>query len=414
MLGQKILTLDLGTSSVRAALSVWKGEDFRFFIKTAPSRGIKNGNIINLASARESLNSALNGLKLEAPATLPNEAYVLVPGGCTLGYQVEASIEFPGLKTISHNDVNVVKNKAKDELLRKKGQTVKSYYEVIHVVPQEFIVDSVDGIQNPIGRSGRKLTIKAFIVLVSRSHVKTIGDLLRELNLKLKGVVLQSFAASFGIRNASSYFNNNLLIYMGAGNTEFIYFREDKPVLSKHLPFGSEDIVEFLVKKLKVSRGEAERLYREYGSAYALTLSKEEVISVNYGNRVMKVPKILVPALIQLKLKETFKDIKSILIDEDASYFENLSGVSLTGGLAKLKDIDILVEKIFKVPVTIPPLSSSDVKDVALSPVVGVTDYIVTLMDRKKLSDIREDLTKVYEKRSSIFASIWRFIADII
>ncbi len=414
MLGQKILTLDLGTSSVRVALSVWKGEDFQFFVKTAPSRGIKNGNIINLASARESLNSALNGLKLEAPTTLPNEAYVLVPGGCTLGYQVEASIEFPGLKTISHNDVNVVKNKAKDELLRKKGQTVKSYYEVIHVVPQEFIVDSVDGIQNPIGRSGRKLTIKAFIVLASRSHVKTVSDLLRELNLRLKGVVLQSFAASFGIRNSSSYFNNNLLIYMGAGNTEFIYFREDKPVLSKHLPFGSEDIIEFLIKKLKVSRSEAERLYREYGRAYALNLSKEEVINVNYGNRVVKVPKILIPALIQLKLKETLKDIKSILIEEDVSYFENLSGVFLIGGLAKLKDIDVLVEKMFKVPVTIPSLSRFNVKDVALSPIVGVTNYIVTLMDRKKLSDIREDLTSVYEKRNGIFASIWRFIADII
>ena len=414
MLGQKILTLDLGTSSIRAALSFQKGDKHQFFIKTAPSRGIKNGNIINLASAREALSSALNGLKLEAPMALPNEAYVLVPGGCTLGYQVEATIEFPGIKTISHNDVNVVKNKAKDELLRIKGQTVKSYYEVIHVVPQEFIVDSVDGIQNPIGRSGRKLTMKAFIVLASRSHVKTLEDLLKELNLKLKGVVLQSFASSFGIRSQNSYFNNNLLLYMGAGNTEFMYFREDKPVLSKHLPFGSEDIMEFLIKKLKVSRTEAERLYREHGSAYAFNVSKEEVIHINYGSKTLKAPKILIPALIHLKLKEVFKDIKSLLSEENPDYLENLSGVYLTGGLSKLKDIDTLAEKIFKAPVTVPPLSHPEVSDVALSPLVGVTDYIVSLSDRKKLSDIREDLTRSYERGGGFFASVWRFITDII
>ena len=414
MLGQKILTLDLGTSAVRASLSFQKGDDFAFYIKTAPSRGIKNGNIINMASAKESLSSALNALKLDAPTALPNEAYVLVPGGCTLGYQVEASIEFPGIKTISHNDVNVVKNKAKDELLRKKGQTVKSYYEVIHVVPQEFVVDAVDGIQNPIGRSGRRLTIKAFIVLASRSHVKTLEELLKKLNLNLKGIVLQSFAASFGIRNKNSYFNNNLVIYLGAGNTEFIYFREDKPVLSRHLPFGSEDLLEFIIKKLKVSRSEAERLYNEYGSAYAFNVSKEEVIHVNYGSRSIKVPKILIAALIQLKLRDVFRDIKAILTEEDASFFENLNGVFLTGGLSKLKDINVLAEKIFKAPVTIPPLSHSNVEDVALSPIVGVTDYILSLMDREKLSDIKEDLTKYYEKKGSFFASIWRFIADII
>ncbi len=414
MLGQKILTLDLGTSSIRAALSFQKGDKHQFFIKTAPSRGIKNGNIINLASAREALSSALNGLKLEAPMALPNEAYVLVPGGCTLGYQVEATIEFPGIKTISHNDVNVVKNKAKDELLRIKGQTVKSYYEVIHVVPQEFIVDSVDGIQNPIGRSGRKLTMKAFIVLASRSHVKTLEDLLKELNLKLKGVVLQSFASSFGIRSQNSYFNNNLLLYMGAGNTEFMYFREDKPVLSKHLPFGSEDILEFLIKKLKVSRTEAERLYNEYGSAYAFNVNKEEVIHINYGSKTLKAPKILIAALIHLKLKEVFKDIKSMLDEEDPGFVENLSGVLLTGGLSKLKDIDTLAERIFKAPAMVPPLSHPEVSDVSLSPVVGVTDYIASLSDKKKLSDIKEDLTKSYEKGGGFFATIWRFITDII
>ena len=116
----KILTIDLGTSSIRAALTTVKGDKRQTTFTTTPSRGIKNGNIINVPSAKDSLQSALNKLKLEATSTVPTEAYVVVPGGSTLGYEVEAKISFPGIKTINYNDVNMVKNKVKDELRRRR------------------------------------------------------------------------------------------------------------------------------------------------------------------------------------------------------------------------------------------------------------------------------------------------------
>ena len=130
------------------------------------------------------------------------------------------------------------------------------------------MIENLTGIQNPAGHSGRELSMKAFVVLASKSAIKTIEALLKELNLKLKGIILQSLASIYGFKDEKNhYLNNNLIIYLGAGNTEYFYFREDRPILNKHIPFGGEDIINFIISSLKVSRKEAERLFFEHGSA---------------------------------------------------------------------------------------------------------------------------------------------------
>jgi cell division protein FtsA len=412
MLEQKILTIDLGTSAVRVALSVIHGNKRTITMTTAPSRGIRGGNIVNFQSARDSLNSALNKLKVESSVTIPPEAYVLVTGAHTISYAVESKITFAGIQTISYSDVNEVKNKAKRELLKKLGQAA-SHFEIIHIIPQEFIIENLTGIQNPIGHNGRELTMRAFVILASKSSIKTIESLLKEVGLRLKGVVLQSFAASHGIRDEKTYLNNNLVIYMGAGNTEYFYFREDKPVFLRHLPFGSEDIIENLVHQLKISRRDAEKLFLEHGSAYAFKVNKEEIIDVNYGMHTKKVPKIPIAALIHAQLKKLFKDIKEDLKSIDPTFISNLNGVYLTGGLAKLKDIDFLASKILKAPAFVAETQDDVMKDTALSPIVGTTSFVMSLRNRKRIVDVKEDLTKDYSKKGFLYG-IWRFITDLI
>ncbi|ADU96817.1 cell division protein FtsA [Thermovibrio ammonificans] len=413
MLEQKVLTVDLGTSTVRAGLAVLKsGEIKQLTVKQTPSRGINSGTIVNATSAKETLTSAINKVKLESPATVPNEAYVVVPGSYTLGFQVESKITLPTLKTITYNDVNAVKNKAKDELLRRLGSPVKTKYEILHIIPQEFKVDNVDGIQNPIGHSGRELTIRAFVILAAKNYMKTVEDLFKEAGLRLKGGVLQVLASYYSIKGEDSYFNNNLLIHIGAGNTEVLYFREDKPVLLKHVPFGGEDIIKFIIQKLKVSRQEAERLYREYGYAYAFAVNQEETIDINYGKKVRKAPKVLIAALIHLKLKELFKDIISDLNEKDPSFIENLNRVYLTGGLTNLKEITTLTEKVFKAPAEVAKPKGTD--DPTLAPIVGVVNYVRSLNNSERIEDVKEDLIKEPGGSGSIFQIIRRFILDLI
>ncbi len=412
MLQNKSLVVDLGTSNVRVALFIRKRDKVDVLVKSVPSMGIKGGNIINPTSAGECLKIALDKLKIESPSTVPYSASVIVPGNFLVSYQVESTIEFPGITTLSHNEVNEVKNKAKRELFR-GNRYLKSYYEIIHVIPQEFIVDGIDGIQNPIGRSGQKLTMRALIVLASKNHIETVKGIFRNVNLSVERFVAQPLAAFYGIRDSNFYYNNNLFIYMGSGNTEFVYFREDKPVLMRSIPAGGEDLIDALIEKLKVSRKEAERLFSEYGSAYALKVSKEEVITVNYANYSIKLPKIIVPALIQKKLQEIFKDIRSTLNKEDPGYFKNLNSVFLTGGVSKLKDIEILARRIFKSPSVIPEIKSVPLGDSSLSPVAGVFNYLISLEDREKLMDLREDIRRSHSK-VGWFSGIWKFLMDLI
>ena len=409
---QKVLTVDMGTHKVRTTLTVFYPQR-KTIITTAPSRGIKGGNIVNFQSAKDSLNSALNRLKVESHIAVPVEAYALITGAHTISYAVESKIVFPGIQAITHTEVNDVKNKAKKELLRKLGQTVRSYYDVIHIIPQEFIVDNLRGIQNPIGHNGRELTMKAFVILGAKSSIRTINSLFEKVGLKLKGVVLQSLAASYGIRDERTYLNNNLVLYMGAGTTEYLYFKEDKPVSFGYIPFGSEDVIDNLVQQLKLSRKEAEKLFLKCGSAYAFKVSKEETVNVNYGTVTRKLPRVLISALIHAQLKKLFKDVKEKLNSADKSYVSNLNRVYMTGGLAKLKDIDVLAEKSFKAPAVVPDAQDTVVKDTALSPAVGVANFLYSMSSGRKLTDIKEDITKSFSEQGWV-PRIRRFIMELI
>ncbi len=416
MVEEKILTIDPGSSRIRFSLTKInrKGETKAVMITETPARGIKNGNIVNFPSARDSFKATLNKLKLESPIPVPGEAYVLLSGAHTLSYTVESKISFPGIQTISYSDINDVKKKAKKELLNKLGQAVKQHYEVIHVIPQEFIIENLSGIQNPVGHSGKELSMKAFIVLASKSAIKTIEALLKEMNLRLKGVILQSLASVYGFKDEKNhYLNNNLVIYLGAGNTEFFYFREDRPVLNKHFPFGGEDIINFIISQLKVSRKEAEKLFLEHGSAYAFNVDKEEVISINYGSTIRKVPKILIPIFIQMQLQKIFKDIKNHLNSKDTSIVTNLNKIYLTGGLTKIKDIDLLVSKVFKTPAQVCNARDKEYSDSSYAPIIGVAKYVASTISGGKLLDIKEDLVRERE-RSGVIGSLLRFITDFV
>ena len=377
-----ILAVDLGTESVRVSLTSIKGNNKYSRVVEVPSRGIRSGNIVNPSSAEDSLISALNKLRIEVGTSLPNEAYIVVPGSRILSYEVEARIVFPSMKIINYNDVNEVKNKIKSELRRMKGVGIKKY-DISHIIPQEFIVGNVEGIQNPIGHSGKELILRAFVILVAKDHWNTLDNLAKKVGLRLKGGVLQTLASYYAFKDDNTYFNNVLFLYMGAGSTEFLYFREDAPILFKQEPFGAEDLIEFIAQSLKVSRTEAERLFKEYGSAYAFKVSKKETITVNYGIKVKSYPKILIPALVQFKLKKLFEGIKTTLNKDDQSCLIHLNRVYLTGGLANLKDIRIFLEKVFKTPAEVIP---------SVSPIEGVSNYVFSLEKKKRLTDIKEDL----------------------
>ncbi|WP_457681737.1 cell division FtsA domain-containing protein [Thermovibrio sp.] len=413
MADDKLMVIDLGTSAIRVSLTTLSKDGKRnIIVKTAPSRGIKSGVITNVPSAADTLRSVLNKLKVESPVSLPEEAYLLIPGGPTMGLEVEAKISFPGIKTINYNDVNLVKRKIKDEIRRLRGYGFTSVYEIIHILPREFVVDGVEGIKNPIGHNGKELTIKAYVILAAKNNLKTIGDLLKDLGLKLKGTVLQSLAAFYAVKDDDAYYNNNLFIYMGAGNTEVLCFKEDSPVFFKHEPFGAEDIIDSLVQYLKVSRREAERLYREFGSAYVFNQNKEEVIDVNYGTKFRKLQKLWIPAIIHLSIRNTMKSIKKAIDKEDPSLLYNLNRVYITGGLSQLKDIELLLEKLFKAPVE-KVVSKGLLKDPGLAPLEGVVDYVLSLNRKEKLTDIKEDLVGSSSK-VGFFSTIWRFITQYI
>ncbi len=413
MFRESYLGIDFGTSTIRIALVNNRSV---VGIATGEPRGIKGGNIVNYQSAKDSFLTTLNRLRLEVSSSLPKQAYVVVPGNRVVTSVVETKISFPGIQTITYNDVNELKNKVKKSALKKLGYHVKNHYEVIHIIPQEFAIENLTGIQNPIGSHGKELSMRAFVVFAPKSTIQTYRSILKEAGIELKGVVLQSISAFYGIRDERTYFNNILIICLGAGNTEYLFMKDDYPVIADNIPFGGEDILETIVNMLKVSRKEAERLVYQHGSADVFRENKEDVIDINLGLESRKVPKYYISAIIHKKLKEKFKQIKEKLLNYDENALSNLSKVILVGGLSKLKNIELLTEREFKAPAVVPSTTESAYADPSYAVVVGIRNYLVSVNDRKRLVDVKEDLTKSYSFGwgMGLWKGFLRFIMDII
>jgi len=114
-----------------------------------------------------------------------------------------------------------------------------------------------------------------------------------------------------------------------------------------------------------------------------------------------------------MQLKKLFKDIKTELNQKDPLFISELNRIILCGGLSKLRDLEILTSELLKAPAQVAGTKDEGLKDPEFSPVVGVTNYVLSLGNKEKLSDIKEDLTKEYPSKN-IFTQFLRFITDLM
>ncbi len=403
MIAEKVLSIDLGSSKMRAVLAniTRKGEKRVLAAVSVESQGIK-GDIKNPQAVSERLRELLSKLRSEA-GTLPKEAYVSVAGINTLFFRTSAKMEFPGMQKITNKEINNLKKKAIRELFRQKGYYLNKF-EVIHIIPYAFHVDNHSNIQDPRGFTGTNMALEALVILASKNILKTLRGIFWSAGeIKLKQGILQNLGALYGTRTPDSYYDKALFIYMGACSTEAFVMMDNKPILHRHVAAGGDDIIDDIQRYLKVNRSEAERLYYTYARGYVnkKNADLEKTIRVNYGTREANISEIVISILAHLRLKKIFQElVAGINSDlEDAKFWDMLNKVYITGGVANLKGVETLAEKIFKTPaMSIKQTNVKEIPDVTFSTALGIVDYVATLKNReKKITDLKEDIVNSYE-----------------
>lgn len=341
-------------------------------IGTAPSNGLRKGVVVNIESTVKSITQAIEEAELMAGMEISN-VYVGIAGGHIKSFNSSGIVAVKD-KEITESDVNRVIDAA-------KAMAIPLDREVIHVIPQEFILDEQDGIRDPIGMSGIRLESKVHIVTGAVSSAQNIIKCANKAGLNVSEICLQPIASSEAVLTADEKDLGVILIDIGGGTSDIAIFKDGAVVYTGVLAIGGNHLTSDISAGLRTPTHEAEKIKVTYGSALASLVKPDETIEVAGvgGRRSRTVSRRLLAEIIEPRVEEIFTLIQNEVMKAG---FMNLlaGGVVITGGSSLLEGMPELAETIFEMPVKRGlPFGVGGLNDVVNSPKfatgVGLTKY---------------------------------------
>ncbi len=234
-----------------------------------------------------------------------------------------------------------------------KAVSIPPDREIIHIIPQEFVVDEQDGIKDPRGMSGIKLEVNVHIVTSATTSVQNLKTCIERAGIEIERIVLNQIAASSSTLTHDEMELGVGMIDMGGGTTEVAIFERGSLWYTSIIPIGGDNFTNDIAVGLRTPIPEAERIKKKFGCVSTPPMDEEDTIEVPSMGRGKK-PRILsrqlLADIIQPRAEEIFR-----LVDNDIKrmgYEKSLnSGIVLTGGTALLEGLEEVAEEIFDLPV---------------------------------------------------------------
>jgi cell division protein FtsA len=343
-----IVGLDIGTKKVAAVIGeITEDKKLEVIgIGTAESRGLRKGVVVNLDATSAAIKKAQEEAELMAGVEI-DAAYVGISGAHIRSFNSRGVIAVSGKdRKISREDVRRV-------IEQSKAVSIPPDRQIIHVIPQEFVVDDQDGIKDPLGMSGIKLEVNVHIVTSAITSVQNLRACLERSGIDIQEIVLNQIASSLATMTADEKELGVGLIDIGAGTTEVAIFERGSLWYTSIIPLGGDNFTNDIAVGLRTPIPEAEKIKKKYGCiASPMTDDQEsiEVPAVGRGRKPRVLSKQLLADIIQPRAEEIFR-----LVDNDIKrmgYEKSLnSGVLLTGGTALLDGLEEVAEEIFDLPV---------------------------------------------------------------
>ncbi len=310
---------------------------------TYPSTGLRKGVVINIDSTVESIRKAIHEAELMAGAKI-SQVYVGIAGAHIQSFNSHGVVAVKE-KEITPSDVARVLDAA-------KAIAIPTDREIIHVVPQEYIIDDQDGIREPVGMSGVRLEAKVHIVTGAVSAVQNIVKCCTKAGLSVSEIVLEPIASAEAVLSQDEKELGVVLIDIGGGTTDIAIFSGGALVHTQVIPLGGNHVTRDIAVGLRTPHSEAEKIKVRHAAALAAMVSGEENIEVpSVGGRKSRIiSRKILAEIIEPRMEEMFQLIKDAV---HKSGFQDLapSGYVFTGGGTMLDGICELGEMIFEMPV---------------------------------------------------------------
>jgi cell division protein FtsA len=342
-----IVGLDIGTTKICCIVTELKenGDLEVIGFGISESKGLRRGLVVNMEQTVEAIGCCVEDAERMAGIRV-DEVFTGIAGGHIQGISTSGVIAVKG-DEITLSDKKRVVDQAKD-FAKPVG------VEIIHVLPQEFCVDDISGISNPVGMAGSKLEARVHIVTGSVSAVSNITKCAQKAGLGLQDIVLQQIASAAAILTPDESQLGVILMDIGGGTTDIAVFNEGSIRHTAVLALGGDHVTHDIAVGLRTPIAEAERLKIKYGHAIASRVSPDEQIEVPSigGDTVNTVPRRILAEIIESRVEELFKLAYTEI--RNTGLAENMSaGLVLTGGASSLEGVADLAEGIMHMPVRV-------------------------------------------------------------
>ncbi|MCH2171645.1 cell division protein FtsA [Myxococcota bacterium] len=366
-----VVGLDIGTTKIGVivAARTENGVDI-VGIGTHPSRGLRKGVVVDIDATVDSIKHAVEEAELMADCEITS-VYAGIAGSHISGINSHGVVAVKD-QEVSESDVARVIDAA-------KAVAIPMDREVIHVIPQEFIIDDQDGIREPLGMSGVRLEAKIHIVTAAVTSAQNVVKCANKAGLNVMDIVLEPLASAEASLSDDERDLGVCLIDIGGGTTDIAAFANGSIKHTSVLGLGGYHISNDIAVGLRTPFDEAERIKKKFGVATARYLASDDVISVPSvgGRRPREVSRKILCEIIEPRVDEILSLARQVLVKEGLE--EKIpSGVVLTGGCSALEGLADLAEEIFEAPVrTGIPRHIGGLQDVVRGPMfatgVGLT-----------------------------------------
>ena len=339
-----IVGLDIGTTKICVIVAerTENGVDI-VGIGTHPSRGLRKGVVVDIDATVKSIKLAVEEAELMADCEITS-VYAGIAGGHIQGFN-------------SHGVVAVKDREVRDGDVRRvidaaKAVAIPMDREVIHVIPQEFIIDDQDGIREPLGMSGVRLEATIHIVTAAVTSAQNIVKCANKAGLNVIDIVLEPLASAEASLAEDERDLGVCLIDIGGGTTDIAVFADGSIKHTSVLGLGGYHISNDIAVGLRTPFEEAERIKKKFGVAAARYLGSDDVISVPSvgGRRPRQVSRKILCEIIEPRVDEILSLARREMVK--AGLEDRIpSGVVLTGGCSALQGLPELAEEIFESPV---------------------------------------------------------------
>ncbi len=378
-----IVGLDIGTSKVVAIVGEVNGDGIIKVVGVGShiSRGLKKGVVVNIESTVQSIQRAIEEAELMA--------------GCQI-HSVYAGIAGSHIRSMNSHGIVAIKDREvgpmdiERVLDAAKAVAIPADQRILHVLPQEYVIDMQEGIKEPIGMSGVRLEAKVHMVSGALNAAQNIEKCVQRCGLEIDDIILEQLASSYAVLTDDEKELGVCMVDIGGGTTDIAIFTEGSIRHTAVIPIAGDQVTNDIAMALRTPTQYAEEIKIKYACALTQLAGADELIKVpSVGEREPRnLSRQALAEVVEPRYEELFTLIQAEL---RRSGFEDViaAGVVLTGGTSKMEGVVELAEEIFHVPVRLAkPNGVEGLTDVVANPIYATSVGLLIYGAKHQLGEL--------------------------